>query len=1221
MSRLPNKIFAFVFGLLLPLASILPAQADDIEIFTIGGNVKPKILMILDTSSSMTAHVSGGENRFTVLKKAMDQFISNVKGVEVGLMRLNQQTGAVIFPISDLGQIITEKHGSLNRPITANHNNGHENIATGVMTIDHAGGSLPINAGNLIGLRFTNITIPKNSYISKASLEMFPVNPCRDSVGYTIACPRFYLTIYGDKQVSSPKFSLNNRDISLRTPTSATSQFLISDWSARVTNFYQNPLVEKPIVTPDLSNIITEIISQTGWKSGNSLSLIVNTTGVDNAVNSAGFKNVARASAPVLFIEFKQRAIGGARRSAVTRHISTKDKLLEALAEQTLNSHTAIVPALFEATKYLRGSALASPNNATLNTTRSANVYNTIFKINERVAHQYAIKDGVISYPTGCNAGNLNSYQCRGVTITGNTPKYVSPLTGTCDKTANEASIILLTDGEATSSSTTIWGNIQTDIASFLGISACTTSGADNYANAQTCGVELATQLRAGVLGDGEGNSSETHKVKLYTIGFNNADSWLEKLARQGQTVEEMTAAKEKRYYTATNSADLIKAFEEITTNIIEGATTFSNSSASINTSNQLSHNDKVFFALFEPNKKSSWPGNLKRYQLKSNGGIYDNSSPQIKAIVDGQFVTGAKSWWSNHADGAVITAGGARDALATQPRNIYSNLGFKKSTVSKNLVLTKLSSKGASYRKLKKKYLGVNTKAKKKLIVDWMLNDKNIADPLHSTPTEVSYPNNDSVIFFGDNQGYLHAIDSETGSELYAFMPGQLLINQKEIKAGQVRTTASNQHIYGMDGEITIWNKSDSEKYLYTGMRRGGSYYYAFDISNRAVPTLKWIISPKTLGFEKLGQTWSKPIKVKMKIGGASQDVLIFAGGYDKDQDNYLKRHNDNKGSEVFIVAAETGKLLWSTSSHTKNPKMKYSIPSDIKAIDIDGDDNVDQMYVGDMGGQVWRFDVAPSDSRQSISYARIADLSVTDSNADNRRFYHAPDVSLIKGLGNATLAVAIGSGYRAHPNNNVINDNFYMLKQPLYISSGYDVAIEQADLYNATANTIGDGSKAQATLAKRELANASGWFVALDNDGEKVLASSLTFDHAVWFTTYSPSIDASGCAISKGTARLYRVNIEDATPNFKRVVPDNPDDATLDLSNSCDQANCDKSDRSKVLKNPSLPSRPALLNIGGNGSNSGTTADPSKRILCIGLECYPASNNKSTMMFWIEE
>ena len=37
----------------------------------------------------------------------------------------------------------------------------------------------------------------------------------------------------------------------------------------------------------------------------------------------------------------------------------------------------------------------------------------------------------------------------------------------------------------------------------------------------------------------------------------------------------------------------------------------------------------------------------------------------------------------------------------------------------------------------------------------------------------------------------------------------------------------------------------------------------------------------------------------------------------------------------------------------------MKYSIPSDVAALDRDRDGYVDRIYVGDTGGNIWRVDV----------------------------------------------------------------------------------------------------------------------------------------------------------------------------------------------------------------------------------------------------------------------
>ena len=96
---------------------------------------------------------------------------------------------------------------------------------------------------------------------------------------------------------------------------------------------------------------------------------------------------------------------------------------------------------------------------------------------------------------------------------------------------------------------------------------------------------------------------------------------------------------------------------------------------------------------------------------------------------------------------------------------------------------------------------------------------------------------------------------------------------------------------------------------------------------------------------------------------------MLIFGGGYDTNQDDdpalaTRPRRVDNVGRGIFVVDVESGDLIWSVSpsdgpaNHTKLDEMQYSIPSDLRVIDLDLDGNVDQMYVGDMGGQIWRFD-----------------------------------------------------------------------------------------------------------------------------------------------------------------------------------------------------------------------------------------------------------------------
>ena len=44
----------------------------------------------------------------------------------------------------------------------------------------------------------------------------------------------------------------------------------------------------------------------------------------------------------------------------------------------------------------------------------------------------------------------------------------------------------------------------------------------------------------------------------------------------------------------------------------------------------------------------------------------------------------------------------------------------------------------------------------------------------------------------------------------------------------------------------------------------------------------------------------------------------------------------------------------------------MTHSIPAGIRVLDIDQDGYADRMYVGDMGGRVWRFDISQRPARR---------------------------------------------------------------------------------------------------------------------------------------------------------------------------------------------------------------------------------------------------------------
>lgn len=323
---------------------------------------------------------------------------------------------------------------------------------------------------------------------------------------------------------------------------------------------------------------------------------------------------------------------------------------------------------------------------------------------------------------------------------------------------------------------------------------------------------------------------------------------------------------------------------------------------------------------------------------------------------------------------------------------------------------------------------------------------------------------------------------------------------------------------------------------WLFFGMRmgedvNGKSYYYAIDVTQRNTPKVMWTVGPDQL--QGLGQTWSPPTVARVKVGtngsvnaDPQKFVLIFGGGYDMAAEA-VNNKTEGVGNRVFMIDASTGALLWSAgpniagvTANLKFDKMTNAIPGRVGVFDIDGDAFADRMYAADLGGRLWRFDIynektATNAADPLVTGGVIAQLgygNVTGAtNADNRRFYNAPDVAFIQGRGiTPYFNLAIGSGYRGHPLDTTVTDRFFSVRdrQPFarWTQANYNAftPILDADLTDVT----GDPASALVPVS------GPGWKFSMTRNaaGEKILAEATTAAGIVLFTSFQPLAAGTG-------------------------------------------------------------------------------------------------------------
>ncbi len=222
-------------------------------------------------------------------------------------------------------------------------------------------------------------------------------------------------------------------------------------------------------------------------------------------------------------------------------------------------------------------------------------------------------------------------------------------------------------------------------------------------------------------------------------------------------------------------------------------------------------------------------------------------------------------------------------------------------------------------------------------------------------------------VVYASTGEGMLHALDADTGNELWAYVPGAALA---DLGATAARGYAFKTQL---DGSPVI-RSIGSTRLLVSGMGVAGRSFFALDVTTpksynaSSLPgKVKWEF-PKASQSDikpKVGQAVGKPLIVRLAGGGWG---VVVSSGY----------NNDDGVGRVWLLDALTGEKLQEYSTGVGTTTAESGLAHLAGMAELDG--TVKYVYGGDLLGNVWRVDLTKA-ATDSTAVQLIAQLKSSTS------------------------------------------------------------------------------------------------------------------------------------------------------------------------------------------------------------------------------------------------
>lgn len=379
------------------------------------------------------------------------------------------------------------------------------------------------------------------------------------------------------------------------------------------------------------------------------------------------------------------------------------------------------------------------------------------------------------------------------------------------------------------------------------------------------------------------------------------------------------------------------------------------------------------------------------------------------------------------------------------------------------------------------------------------------------------------TMVYAGANDGMLHAFVGTSGAEQFAYVPSAVFQGPNGTPQvdglAQLGNPNYNHHYYvdatpyAFDIDLAHTGGSASTgswaTLLIGGLGKGGKSFYALDVTNPAAMTseslvaanVKWEFTDGTMGY-----SFGAPVVVKtVKYGW----VVALTSGY----------NNSDGYGYVYFVNPATGALL----EKVRTPTLSSGLTQASAFVKDYSDDTADSIYVGDLQGQLWRFDLRAITG----SYPQPTLMAtLTDAGGTAQPVTTAPLIEIHPITRRRYVMVATGKLLASSDVINTQMQSFYVILDGT--ASGFIPVTTPVTQSTLTAVTT-----AQLTSSKTFSSSSLGWFTNLGTDatsgiGWRTIIDPVAYNGIVSLTTLLPGSDPCNPA---GTSRVYALDYSNAT------------------------------------------------------------------------------------------